>query len=198
MDDRPDLLNAVIFETPASMRSLTGPAKAESLSGHARSALYRSAELSGISVGALEKGDLGEPLPCNGTYWTVSHTSDFAAAVVAPFAVGIDLEKIRPFTTAVAGRLAGPGEWALASAAAEDTDQKIFYRFWTAKEAVLKAVGAGLGGLARCSIIEIVDEHQILLEYDTEKWSVSHFFGAAGHVASITVPADSVVWEISK
>ncbi len=183
-------LNAVIFETPLFIKGLVGREKSESLSRYARSALFTSAHLSGVTLGALKKGDRGQPLPSNGSYWTISHTIDFVAAVVAPFAVGIDIEKIGPYTKAVQARLAGPDEWALAA----DTDPNFFYRVWTAKEAVLKAVGAGFGGLSRCSVVELADESHTRLAYQSKSWNVSHYFGIAGYIASITVPADKVVW----
>lgn len=190
-DRRP--LNAVIIETPPSMKRLVGREKNKALSRYARNALFKSAELSGVTLGPLVKGDRGEPLASNGTSWTVSHTIDYVAAAVAPFAVGIDIEKIGPVTPAVRSRVAGPEEWALAA----ENDPKAFCRIWTAKEAVLKAVGAGLSGLSRCLVLAIVDEHHTRLEYESEEWTASHYYGIADYVASITVPAESVVWRLS-
>jgi 4'-phosphopantetheinyl transferase len=190
MENHRHSLNAVIFETPPSIRSLIGREKSESLSTYARSALFKSAELSGVTLGPLEKGDRGEPIPANGSYWTLSHTTDLVAGVVAPFAVGIDIEKIAPVSQALRAKLAGPREWALAN----DNGDNTFCRIWTAKEAVLKAVGAGLGGLSRCSVVEIADEHHTRLEYEAKNWIVSHYFDITGYIASITVPADAVNW----
>ena len=186
------LLNAVIFEAPTAMKALIGRAKSEGLSRYARAALCESAVLSGVALGPLKKGNRGEPLASNGSFWTVSHTSDFVAGVVAPYPIGIDIEKIGPFTPALRSKVAGPGEWVLAS----DTE-KTFCRFWTAKEAVLKAVGAGLGGLSRCTIIETIDDHHTRLEYETKEWVVSHYLDIAGYIASITVPGDRVQWRLS-
>lgn len=183
-------LNAVIFETPADMRSLAGRERTKALSEFARAALYRSAELSGAVLGHLGKGDRGEPVPSGGTFWTLSHTLGFVAAVVAPFPVGIDIEKIMPVTPALRNKAATSEEWALAG----DTDQETFCRFWTAKEAVLKAVGAGLGGLSNCRVVEIIDKYHTRIVYKSERWEVSHYFQIPGHVASITVPSERVEW----
>ena len=88
MENSRHLLNVVIFETPSSMKSLVGRAKTEGLSKYARSALFKSAELSGVTLGPLEKGDREEPIPSNGSHWTVSHTLDFVVAVVAAYITG--------------------------------------------------------------------------------------------------------------
>ena len=55
------LLNAVIFKTPSSTKSLGGREKTQYLSRYARKALLKSAELSGVALGPLEKGS--PPLP---------------------------------------------------------------------------------------------------------------------------------------
>jgi len=189
MDTRSNI-NAVIFETPANVKALPGRERTKALSELARAALRRSAELSAVSLGPLEKGDLGQPLPFNGIFWSISHTLEFAAAVVAPFPIGIDIEMIKPVTPALRNKAAAPEEWSLAG----NTGGEAFYRFWTAKEAVLKAVGVGLGGLSKCRIAELIDENHTGLEYESAEWVVSHYFDIAGHVASITVPSDNLVW----
>lgn len=183
-------LHGVILPTPLSCKNLRGRDKNTVLSQHARTALFRSAELSGVALGPLEKGERGNPIPSGGSYWTVSHTSDFVAAVVAPFAIGIDIEKIGPCTPVLQAKLAAPEEWALAA----DIDPVIFCRYWTAKEAVLKATGVGMAGLPLCSVVRIADEQQIQLRYESKLWEVSHCFSAANHIASITVPAQGVEW----
>jgi 4'-phosphopantetheinyl transferase len=185
-------INAVVLETPASLQQLVRRERAEGLSNHARIALRKSAELSGIALEALQKGDRGQPVPVNGNYWTLSHTIDYVAAAVAPYPIGIDIERIGPFTSALQAKVAGPDEWEIAA----DADERTFCRIWTAKEAVLKAVGKGLAGLSRCKVTEIVDENQTRIEYGSEKWIVSHYYGASDHVASITAPAGDVVWRL--
>jgi 4'-phosphopantetheinyl transferase len=183
-------LNPVLKKVPPRIDSLRGSDKTRALSAHARTALRESADLSGVALGPLEKGERGRPLPTRGVYWSLSHTVNFVAAVVAPYSVGVDIERISPFTPAVRARVAGPEEWDLADA----VDESLFCRYWTAKEAVLKAVGIGISGLGTCRITEIIDETQLRLSYETQVWIVSSCSCIAGHIASVTAAQSSVCW----
>jgi len=185
------ILHPVIMPVPSAIRELSGREKILALRRHARTALARSASLSGLTLGALRQGERGQPLPSQGVYWSLSHTTEQVAAVAAPDRIGIDIERITTFTAALQERIAGSREWELAT-----VDELLFCRYWTAKEAVLKAVGVGLGGLSRCSITEITDEVQLRLAYGSESWIVSHCLKAASHLAAITAAAGLVEWHL--
>jgi 4'-phosphopantetheinyl transferase len=73
-------------------------------------------------------------------------------------------------------------------------DELVFCRYWTAKEAVLKATGAGLSGLDRCHVVEFVDARSLRLSFDAAIWTVSHVAAGAAHLAAVTVAPDAVVW----
>jgi 4'-phosphopantetheinyl transferase len=184
------VLQPVIMPVPASVRQLAGREKALALGRYARRALDRSAAYSGVALGALEKGPRGNPRPTGGVYWSLSHCPEYVAAVTAPYRIGIDIEKITTFAADLRVRVASQDEWELAPR----VDDVLCCRYWTAKEAVLKAVGAGLGGLDRCAITELVDESHLRLSYDSEPWTVSHCFEAPQHVAAITAAARNVRW----
>ncbi len=180
------------MSVPADVLPPGGREKTVALRRHARTALTRSASFSGVVLGPLEKGARGKPLPSLGIHWSVSHTSDCVAAVTAPCRIGIDVERITAFTASLKERLAGPSEWALAS----PIDDTLFCRFWTAKEAVLKAAGAGLSGLPRCSVVEVTGGDELRLSYDSVLWTVSHFSFGAGHLAAITAASRQVTWHV--
>ena len=57
--------------------------------------------------------------------------------------MGIDIEQVRSVKDGVMAKIADEQEWALAGGKAPES----FFRFWTAKEAVLKAMGVGFTGL---------------------------------------------------
>ena len=69
---------------------------------------------------------------------SLSHTDGRAVAGMAPFPVGVDMEKRRPILKEAVGRAFSVREQAMV--APED-----LIALWTAKEAVMKVLGSGLG-----------------------------------------------------
>lgn len=181
----------VIMPVPQSDRLLKGREKVLALSRLARVALARSCEKSGLCLNALPKNDQGVPLPLDGVYWSVSHKSDVVGGVAASLPVGMDLETIRPVREALLAKVACGDEWRLI----RGNRQRNFFRFWTAKEAVLKAVGKGMAGLSRCRVEAIVDDTRMTLVYDDIRWPVIHFW-FDGHVAALTSHDADIFWEL--
>jgi 4'-phosphopantetheinyl transferase len=186
------LLHPVIFPVPQEDRRLSGRAMVQSLRLHARRAASLSAELGGYPLGAMEKDAEGVPLPSNGIYWSLTHKATYVAAVVSPMPVGIDLEKIKPVGQGMYDRLAGAQEWMLAP----QQDPAVFFRYWTAKEAVLKAVGRGLVGLSQCRVVHIPDENRLCLVYGQTPWTVLHYHIPPDHLASITSDGVRIRWHL--
>ena len=184
-------LHPVILPVSGADQALVGGERVRALSRRARVAVTRSAVLSGLKLGDFPKADSGAPLPMDGVYWSLSHKNEIVGGVAAPAAVGIDLETLRPIQDGVMTRVAEAAEWRMAGGRSLDT----FFRFWTAKEAVLKAVGIGFAGISRCRIVEIVDETHMLLAFDGQRWPVEHhWFGR--HVAAITTGNATVDWSV--
>ncbi len=89
--------------------------------------------------------DCGKPhgrprLPSGGLDLSVTHSGDFAAVATSTAGpVGIDLEAVRPFD-----HEALVNEVLALEERDEATSVKAFFTYWTRKESVLKATGAGL------------------------------------------------------
>ncbi|MGD9210136.1 MAG: 4'-phosphopantetheinyl transferase superfamily protein [Desulfobacteraceae bacterium] len=160
------------------------------LSRLARKALAVSCEKSGCSIVELNKDQKGAPLPENGYYWSLSHKSQFTAGVVAPYPVGIDIEIIRPCSESLKKRVASKTEWKLASNLNQDLT---FFRFWTAKEAVLKAVGVGMTGLSLCRVTKIVDKYRLCLTYDGTPFMVTQI-QFCSHIAAVVSDECPIYW----
>ncbi len=183
----------VILAVPEKVRQLTGKNKVLSLSKHARQALEISAQKSCIHLSDLLKDKNGAPLPFNGNYWSLTHKPDYVGGVVASTRIGIDIERIRPCSEALFNKTAGEKEWSLVN-----TDPiKLFFRYWTSKESVLKAVGAGLKDLSKCTIAKVIDEDNLFIDYGEEKWLVEHFY-FDGHIASVTKNSFDIKWALVK
>jgi 4'-phosphopantetheinyl transferase len=83
--------------------------------------------------------------------FNVSHSADLALiAVCRGRELGVDLEQIRSISEAerIVASFFTPSEQAEFSALADGAKSLAFIRGWTRKEAVLKGIGSGIGGLS--------------------------------------------------
>jgi 4'-phosphopantetheinyl transferase len=184
-------LYPVILTVPQAERRLKGRDKVRALSRLARVALRQSCQKSGLHLERFPKNEQGVPLPLAGVHWSLSHKSDVVGAVAAPFPVGIDLETVRVVSDALLAKVAREEEWRLA----REDRRTTFFRFWTAKEAVLKAVGRGIAGLSDCRVLALADDTRMTVDYDGVHWPVVHFRFEL-HVAAITPHHFKVSWTI--
>lgn len=185
------ILHPVILAVPDSVKDLTPKERVKFLSQHARRALEMSAEKSRIRLGELAQDERNAPLPCNGTFWSITHKTEYVGGVVAPSPIGIDIEKIDSRAKSLYPKTASEAEWALA-----DRSLSTLFRYWTSKEAVLKAAGSGLKDLSICRVVRIRDDYHLDLEYENKKWQVTHTF-FDDHIASIVKNEFRIDWTIS-
>jgi len=163
------------------------------LSAFARKALGLSATRSGLELGPLEKDAEGAPVPAAGIHWSISHKSTYVGGVVAPRPVGLDIERITACSAGLMKKVADAAEWDLSS----NPSPKLFFRYWTAKEAVLKTTGRGLRDLSRCRITAVIDDHHLRLAYSGKIWTVAHHY-FDDHLASLADPPGLVHWTVSQ
>jgi len=98
----------------------------------------------------------GKPALADGSVeFNVSHSGELVAiALAVGTPVGVDIERVRPISDAIAiaRRFFSPDEAARVAGAGTDEE---FFAIWTAKEAVVKALGKGLGaGLSTFTVPE--------------------------------------------
>ena len=100
-----------------------------------------------------------------------------------------NVEAVKNVSEGVMRKTASEKEWRLADKDPGD----MFFRYWTAKEAVLKAAGIGIPGLSRCCVTAIPDDSHLRLSYEGRNYLVEHFF-FDGHVASVVKDGFQVDW----
>lgn len=188
----------VIMAVPPGLTNLHLRSRQSWLSGYARQCLDRSAGLTpglpeGFHPAQLLKDAGGAPLPFQGIWWSVSHKPDYVAGVLSPYRTGIDVEKCAGRQAdALFQKILNQEEARLFS-----SDQiTTFYRAWTAKEAVLKANGAGISKLSQCRISRVIsDTRMAAVLSETEQLVDQTFFD--GHLAAVvTRETDAVEWRI--
>ena len=189
------ILHPVILPVPERVQAFKPKDRVLYLSRHARRALTKSATKSGIRTAELIKDENGMPLPFDGTYWSLTHKKQYVAGVVAPTPIGIDIERIRDISGGLFRKTATDSEWALAGAA--EKSLLTFFRFWTSKEAVLKATGIGIKDLLKCQIRQILDDYHLIIQYESKDWLVEHFFYDQ-HIASVVQNNFQVDWTVEK
>jgi 4'-phosphopantetheinyl transferase len=185
-------IHPVILTVPRDARDLPPNQRVHFLSRYAREALRRSAERMQVELGPLEKDARGAPLPSQGCFWSLTHKPEYVGGVLAPSPIGLDLEKIRSCSEALFRRAATAEEWSLAGCSDRDP---LFFRFWTAKEAVLKTAGEGIKDLSRCKIRQVIDETHLLVDYGGTIWMVEQLF-FDGHVAALAGRGVQVQWTL--
>ena len=186
-----DTIYPVILAVPDQERALSGRSKVLNLKRLARCALEISAQKSCIHLSDLLKDENGAPLPVDGKYWSLSHKSEYVGGVVASTKIGIDIEKIRPCSKSLFRKTADDREWGLSN-----TDQfTLFFRYWTSKEAVLKAAGTGAKDFSKCRIAKVIDNDNLMVSYNDGKWIIEHFFFDE-HIASVVKNSFHVKWTL--
>ncbi len=80
-----------------------------------------------------------------GLHFNLSHTTGLVACAVARHEVGVDVESIerRAASNGIAERFFTPAEVSLLDAHPPEQQREAFFRLWTMKEAVMKAMGLG-------------------------------------------------------
>lgn len=126
-----------------------------------------------------------------GFHFNVSHSGDWFCAAVARAPVGVDVELSDRATDvlAVARHSFHPAEAAALEAMPEEKRRAQFLRWWTAKEALLKAWGTGLpGGLGRIDLSGWRDGTPALVSDERgARWSLWSYAFDSG-VVSVAAP----------
>lgn len=84
--------------------------------------------------------NLGKPYLPGGPHFSLSHSGKLVVLLVDEHEAGVDVEEIVPYCRAVARRVFSPREQAWLHAQA---DEESFFRLWTGKESIMKALGLG-------------------------------------------------------
>lgn len=173
-------LRPIIRSTPGQGRHLPPAVRVSYQQRAARDACRECARSFRIEIDELPRDADGAPLPVDGWYWSISHTSQWVAAILYPYPVGIDVERVhhrrqelvRAATSHDELELLGGFRW------------QNFARIWSAKEAVLKKALCGLSELSQCRLMAVPGPLGLVLHHRGRPHFVHQIY-RRGHYASL-------------
>ncbi|MEH1797639.1 MAG: 4'-phosphopantetheinyl transferase HetI [Nostoc sp.] len=127
--------------------------------------------------------------------FNLSHSQGLGlCAVNCTRPIGVDLEYIRPMSDleALAKRFFLPKEYEMLRSLSPNQQQEIFFRYWTCKEAYLKATGDGLSQLEQVEV-SLTPTEAAKLQI-TEDWSLFELVPANNYVATVAV--ENFGWDL--
>ncbi len=175
---------------PKAIQLLSGKEKVIALSLFARECVTASAVKSKLDANVFETDQSGAPLPSNGIFWSLSHKPGYVAGVVSRQRVGIDIEQLKPVSDDVFKRIVDPIE---SLHFVNQEKMLVFFRIFTAKEAVLKKERLGFKGLSKIKIHEVLDDTHLIVQYLDKKYQVENFYFDGG-LASVTKENEDIEW----
>lgn len=125
--------------------------------------------------------------------FNLSHSETLAVLALCETVVGADVERVKEVPEGVAGMMFSAPEIFALEAMAPDQQAPAFYRCWTAKEAVLKALGTGLSLSSRSFTIDYAEPSSLELvsaewhHTDVSPWQLRGFDPAPGYTGAVAV-----------
>jgi 4'-phosphopantetheinyl transferase len=131
---------------------------------------------------------LADTFADSGLAFNLSHSQGLGlCAVNCTRPIGVDLEYIRPMSDleALAKRFFLPREYEMLRSLSPNQQQEVFFRYWTCKEAYLKATGDGLSQLEQVEV-SLTPTEPAKLQI-SEDWSLFELVPANNYVAAVAV-----------
>ncbi len=135
--------------------------------------------------------------PRDNLCFNLSHGGELALVAVATARqVGVDVEPVRQHgePEVVAPRVLGPQELTDLKAAPASARQELFLRFWTRKEALVKACGVGLGADLAAIDAGARSERLVTVPGQPTPLTVASLDLAPGYVGAVAATGNGLVY----
>ncbi|HEY3341777.1 MAG TPA: 4'-phosphopantetheinyl transferase superfamily protein [Anaerolineae bacterium] len=151
-----------------------------------------------FQYGPQGKPLLGKEYAGASLHFNLSHTRDLAVCAFNRLSeIGIDVEHIHPLgeIERVAGRIFSKDDYTLWHSLPEALQLAAFYRSWTLKEAIIKALGYGLSqSMSELSVSPAPDDPAVLVHLNGDReqardWTIHSFVPETGTIAAFALKA---------
>ncbi|MBD2385097.1 4'-phosphopantetheinyl transferase HetI [Cylindrospermum sp. FACHB-282] len=133
---------------------------------------------------------LGEIFADSGLFFNLSHSEGLGLCGVSCGQIGVDIEYIRPVSDleSLAKRFFLPREYDVVRSLTAKEQPEVFFRYWTCKEAYLKATGDGLAQLEEIEVsLTPTEPAKLLISQD---WSLKELVPDSNYRAAVVVAGD--------
>jgi len=158
-------------------------------------AQYLNCHPSEVEFTYSQRGKPALALPKSDLKFNISHSKNHALyGFSLNSSIGVDIEAIRPLKDldSLAKRFFLPSEYRHIQNTPISEQPYTFFRYWTYKEAYLKAIGEGLAGLEQAKI-ELTDTGA---KVSDRAWSLYSLTTPPGTLAAVSVEGDN--WQVDQ
>lgn len=130
----------------------------------------------------IVRGEWGKPrlITPKGWFYNLSHSDEFTVIALSDGETGVDIQKIRETDLRLADRYFSKSEAEYVKNSPDP--QEAFFEVWTAKEAYLKALGAGLNRPLNSFTVNFADgKTEVTDPENAESWVISEVRAPSGY-----------------
>jgi 4'-phosphopantetheinyl transferase len=130
-----------------------------------------------------------------GLHFNLTHSAGVGLLAVGMRPVGIDVERLRdvPNAAGLVGRFFAAAEREEFARLPADLRTAGFFRGWTCKEALLKAVGRGLQDLESCVVVLDPRVEPRVVRFDPGPWHLAAWEPLPGYAAALAVESAALL-----
>lgn len=165
--------------------------------GQLRHLLGRYLDIPSGAVELVPEPDGKPVVPRSSIHFNVTHSGKWGLIVVVGRRVGVDLEQLRdmPNAAGLVERFFGPEEREQFVALPDELKLTGFFRGWTCKEALLKAVGTGIQNVDKCVVDLDPRRPAAVVRFDhaadVGAWRLVAWEPVPGYVAALAVESET-------
>lgn len=187
--DSNELNNKALYERAYSLLDSDRKAKVDKVASASSKNVSTSAGLllkyalakEGITEYKVLTNSNGKPYIENIVHFSISHSDNMCIVGISNEQIGVDIEKSESANVAIARRFFTENE----AVCVEESDdaKKLFYKFWTLKEAAIKNQGLNIGYLDKFDFSKYKDEEEFSMTVDNIEYFYKHFIEGSFHIS---------------